>query len=461
MKTARFPSPALVPCCLALLGALSSCGGGNGGEKSGASAGKSAAGEKLAKGAAKGADKAGEKQKGGSSAALAHQIGLQHLEKGDLAKAEAEFQRALEIDPKMSEAHFELGRIKLQQAMQKSQTQSIDLELLGQCIAALSTAVEIEPENDQYHLHLGRAYFQKDDLDQALAHLGKSVELNPELVAGWKALGSAQLDSDKPESARDSFKRAIEVQPMDPGAHYNLAQALEVLGDLAGARAELEKSLELDRTVYEVHGRLAQLCSKLGDAEGEAKGREGMQRWFEHDQRLQRCRKAMKANPADAAAVRRMGELYYDVGEWPRAIEYFVRAVKMDRRDWRAHLQCGVACRHVKDYTYATHFLKEAEFLAPDVLDPKLELVRLYAEREDDVSLTALVTKFEEEASADGDSLYFMAEVCQEVGRKEHAARLFEKAKALGVTETPQSPAMVEDEEQAGGGGPAAAKKKE
>jgi tetratricopeptide (TPR) repeat protein len=310
----------------------------------------------------------------------------------------------------------------------------------------LQRACELEPTNDQYLFHLGRAHYLKDDMEGALAHLGKAVELNPKFVGAWKALGKAQVDSGLTEAGRDSYLRALESNPGDAGAHFLLAQALEVLGDLPAARAAYEKSIELDPSVYEVHGRLAQVCGKLGDSEGEAKAQAGMQQWMAYNERFKRRLDAVNERPGDAVAVRRMGEMYYEIGQWEKALDLFLRAIHIDTRDWRAHLYSGVARRHLKDYVYSMHHLREAEFFAPDVLDPKLELMRLYKESGDEAALRKLLDTTELEASEDGDSLYFMAEVCREIGLEEDAKRLFEKAARLGVTETPADPDVVEDD---------------
>ena len=81
--------------------------------------------------------------------------------------------------------------------------------------------------------------------------------------------------------------------------------------------------------------------------------------------------------------------------------------------------------------------LKEAEFLAPDLLDPKLELLRLYRESDDEPALVETLAAVESAAAADGASLFALGEVCQELERPDDATRLFDKARALGVTAAP------------------------
>ena len=441
-KTFRFAIPATLVAALAFLGVLPACGKDEpAGERSAGTARSAPPKAEAPAGEAKGAPSSG-----GGSAVLAYQKGIELLKKGDFEAAQAQFEQAVQLDPKMSEAHYNLGQLLVQRSNQKIWKKARDMDMLNTGIAEITRACELEPTNDDYFFHLGRAYYLKDDYEHAKVHLQKALELNPKLPGAWKALGQAQLDSGETQQGRDSFQRALELAPDDPKGLFQLAQALESLGDLPGARANYEKSIALDPSVYEVHMRLGQVCGKLGDEPAATKAREDMQRWKDFDDRLGRRKALADKNPKSASALRSVGMVYYEAGDWENASDWFLRAIRVDTRDWRAHLYRGVARRHLKDFEWATKHLKEAEFDQPDVLDPKLELLRLYADLKDETSLVALLTKTEGEAAEDGNSLYYLGEVCRELGRQDDATRLFAKAAAHGVTEAPANPAVVEEE---------------
>lgn len=429
-KTAPTLSSTVAAVVLALLG-LAGCGKD---ETATPGAQGAASPEKGGAEAAPGKKPPGQGAKGGASAVLAYRTGQQLLLKGEQQKALAQFERAVELDPKMSEAYLEIGRLQVHFSSQNVGSQVRDLDTLEKGIAALQEAYELEPNNDDYWFWAGRAHFLKDDLRQAITHLSKAVELNPLNAAAWKALGLAQNDASETEAARASFQKAVEADPADAGAHFQLGQAVEVLGDLAGARAAYEKAIEVDPTRPEVYGRLTQVCGKLGDRECEERARTAMEHWDDYHQKLVYRRTMVNQNPGDAEAIRLLGKAYADVGKWSDALEWFMRAVHVDAKDARTHLYCGVAHRNLKDYERATQHLKEAEFLAPDSLDPKLELMRLYAETKDEANWRDLVSATESVAEQDGESLFAMAEVCRELGRTEDAERLSAKARALGVT---------------------------
>jgi tetratricopeptide (TPR) repeat protein len=375
--------------------------------------------------------------KGPASAQLAYQTGLQLLLKGDPQKALGEFERATNLDARMSEAFYELGKLYVHLSSQTVGSQARDMTILEKGLVALARAKELEPANDEYWFRLGKAHYVKNAVPEALTCLSKSVELNGGHAQAWKMLGRVQMETGKIAEARASFQRSIESDPSDAGAFFQLGQALEQLTELENARAAYEKSLAIRSTEPEVFGRLLTVCAALGDAECEARARAGMEAWTEYDRTLKLARREVNQNPSDAKALRRLGVLYFEVGRWEEALEWFMRSIHVDPRDAKTHLFCGITRRHLRDHVNAMNHLKEAEFLAPDNLDPKLELLRLYAESKEDDPWRELLAKTEDEAVTDGAALYDLGLVCQETGRAEDAARLFGKAKALGVTEPP------------------------
>ncbi len=384
---------------------------------------------------APGAGKAreGEAGKGANAALLAYQTARSLLLKGSPEKAREEFERAVELDPGMAVAHFELGKLLVHLSSQNVGSASRDHDILDEGIAALHKAFELEPRNDEHAYWLGRAYHLKDDAEEAMDYLRQALALNPESGAAWRRLGIIQLeDADSPkEQAKESFLKAIECDPRDAGAHFQLAQTLELLDDETGARQEYKLATEHDRTQPEPYGSLARLLAKAGDEEGAKQAQADFDRWSNYDKELKRRMVAVNQNPVDAKALLALGEMYYAVEKWQDALEWFLKSLNIDSKNALAHLYCGIVRRELQDYEQATHHLKESEFLEPDSLEPKLELVRLYAAMQDEKSLSEVVAKVETEGAQDMEALRRMAEVCRETGRDADAQRLTEKVQAL------------------------------
>jgi tetratricopeptide (TPR) repeat protein len=389
--------------------------------------------------AAQGSGASGSGAPGSTSALLAYEAGNQFQTRGQVEKALAEYRRATELDPTMAEAQFALGRALMQSSSKTVGSKARDHDELGQAVAAFERALELQPNNDELWFWKGRAFGLMNEPERSRECQAKALEINPENQAAQKALGMLQKDAGEIEAARASFERVVARHPRDAGAHAQLGQTLELLGDIPAARAAYAKAVESDPLQVEVYGRLTQVCAKLGDAEGEARARADLERWQALRDKLDRRQRALNQAPSDAAALRRLGEVYFEIGRLSQALELFLRAVLANPKDEVAHLDCGTVLLLMKDYKNAEKHLKESEFLAPDLIDPKLELVRLYAGAERSAELAAAIAATEALAVDDGVSLFALGEVCREIGRAEEATRLLARARELGVTEAPSA----------------------
>lgn len=374
---------------------------------------------------------AGKGAGGGASATLAHQTGMNWLAQGNPEKAREQFERAVKLDPEMSEAHFELGKLLVHMSSANVGSTTRDHDVLDQGIAALEKAIELEPNNDEYAYWAGRAYDLANKKEKAIERLSRAIELNPENGAAHKRLGMIYIEDSKIELARDCFQKAVECDASDAGSSYQLGQALQLLGDDAGARAAYERAIEVDRIRPEPYLALSQILAKLGDSEGSAKAEEEFKRWSNFDRQLTALTQAANQNPKDAKALFKLGEQYYAGEKWKEALEWFQRSIYVDAKNAHAHFYCGILRRKLGDHRAAMDHLKEAEFLEPDSLDPKLELIRLYAETGDENGILEVFKKVETEAAEDAVAMRELGIVCAEVGRAEDARRFLDRAIAL------------------------------
>ena len=97
-----------------------------------------------------------------------------HVERGvhlyvnaDYPKAQADFRRAMRLDPDEWKAPFYMGIIK------------IHLKNYSMAIPYLERALTLNPTEPKVSNALGTAYFKLDRLDMAKAYFGLSFELDP------------------------------------------------------------------------------------------------------------------------------------------------------------------------------------------------------------------------------------------------------------------------------------------
>ena len=140
--------------------------------------------------------------------------------------AEAELKRAIEIDPKVPQAHALLGQMALFRGR------------LDEAVALTEREIALNPANALAFSQLGDARVRQGKWDEAIAALQKSLWLNPFYSAPYILLGRAYMQKGQPATAEGMLTRAIEYDPNNRSAHYLLGQLLQRMGRTEEAKRE-------------------------------------------------------------------------------------------------------------------------------------------------------------------------------------------------------------------------------
>jgi tetratricopeptide (TPR) repeat protein len=177
------------------------------------------------------------------------------------------FTQAVRIDPRYSQANFQLGRLQWEKKSYKAATEYL--------MKVAASDVHYREANFILGLcryHLGE-YGAAQDAFQMVA---TSIPLNEV----WNNLGAAQSRKNNPE-ALENFKRALEGDSADPDYQFNVGYALFKQGNLAAAadrfRAVLDRDPE-DTQAITMLGR----CLKKTPARGTDLRAEGFERLKEN-----------------------------------------------------------------------------------------------------------------------------------------------------------------------------------
>ncbi|GFO60731.1 O-GlcNAc transferase [Geomonas silvestris] len=161
-------------------------------------------------------------------------LGVELLEKGDLAGAIESHLASLRINPQFATAHYNLG---------------VALDTKGDFAGAVreyQTVLRLNPNHFEAFNNLGYDLQQLGALPEAILAFERACQLRPELTMPRIALGTALVGVGDLPQAVAVFREVLQMAPGDVKARSNLGVALARQGNLAEASREFEAVLQLN-----------------------------------------------------------------------------------------------------------------------------------------------------------------------------------------------------------------------
>ncbi len=176
------------------------------------------------------------------------------LRKGDYRNAQVIASRALDVDPKNSEAHriiadacFALGR-------------EADAE------REYSAAIALDPGNARAELGLAQLAEMQRKWNTAASHYRRAGELNSKSVTAALGLGRTMEELKEKTSARIAFGRAVETDPTDPVARNDFGVFLARSDETDQAIEQLSEAVRISPQSAVFHENLGRAYRKKGQA---------------------------------------------------------------------------------------------------------------------------------------------------------------------------------------------------
>lgn len=156
-------------------------------------------------------------------------------ERGDLAKARTDFEKAIQLDTNDAYAYEGLGIVA---GMQRDHAKA--LEMFDKC-------VQLDPNYFNFYFNRATAKAQVGQHASALADFEKALELNPGNYAMFiSPYLFSTLASGDTAGAKAKADEAIARLPNVPDIYVLRAQAKILLGDKSGAKTDIETALRLN-----------------------------------------------------------------------------------------------------------------------------------------------------------------------------------------------------------------------
>ena len=170
----------------------------------------------------------------------------------DWAGADAEFRRALVLNPGYANAHHWQSHYFL--AVGRTQD----------ALAAAKRALQLDPLNESINAHLGHHFIYLERYDEAIAQMHTALEMNPDSARSHALLGRAYEGKRMFGKAKSEFQEAIRLSGDDGRFKAGLAHVYAREGNFAEARRLLGQ-LERDSSrTYVSPYALAEVHTALG-----------------------------------------------------------------------------------------------------------------------------------------------------------------------------------------------------
>ena len=209
---------------------------------------------------------------------------------GKLDLAAASFRRAIQRNPKLEEAHYNLGLVLLKsgasahgiQALRSASlrfpkssdvltTLGIAYQLAGSLVEAQSTflrVIQLGPRRGDGYVLLGSSFMESGNHQKAREHFLHAAELEATSARTHYLLGIVHAYLQKPEQARASLRRAVELDEKFCFAYYQLAKVEQDDENLELARNLSSQAAACDAEFAQPHFQMSQILARLGDRVG-------------------------------------------------------------------------------------------------------------------------------------------------------------------------------------------------
>lgn len=201
------------------------------------------------------------------------QIALQNHKAGRLAEAESLYRKILAACPEHPDSLHLLGMVAHQTG------RSAD------AIRLLQRAIAAKPDEAPFHNNLGVVLRSHDKTEEAIASFRAALRCDAGFADAHGNLGHALTELGRLAEGAASSREAIRLNPRSMTARYNLGLALTLKRDFDDAEAVYREILGLDPRESQAEVHLACLHHARG----------------EHEESIERLRRAVAAEPTNAA----------------------------------------------------------------------------------------------------------------------------------------------------------------
>jgi len=189
----------------------------------------------------------------------------------------------------------------------------LDTKNLAAAEKDLTRSIELDPTYAKSYYNRGMVYQQQRKLEAALQDYNKAIQLNPNLANAYINRGNLYKDLNNTEQALSDYDKAILADPTMVESYSNKGILLQNMGNLQAALESYSKALDRSPAYFNALVNRAGLYSKMNQPE----------------QAMQDYNKAIAINPKAGSAYYGRGLLQNKLGATAKACADFQQAISL------------------------------------------------------------------------------------------------------------------------------------
>jgi tetratricopeptide (TPR) repeat protein len=341
-------------------------------------------------------------------------LGNSYMEVGDIDKAFEVLQKAVQINPLLSEANMNLGNIYLQKQMPLQAIRQYEnalailgndakimnnlgsaymqlkeyakaeswyrkaigadpeysdvrrnlaqaLQMQGKLQAALSmlrAAVVLNPQDAETVVMLGLVCRELKEYPDAETYLLKGLALSPNHVQARLAIGYLYLEQQRYEPAVDAFQAAIAYNAVLPQAYLGLGEAYHQLERTDDEIWAYEQAIAQDSSMTAAYHNLGNAHFKQDNIAGA----------------VDIYRKGLAVEPANAGLRYNLATALARMESHEQAVVEFLEVIRLEPDNAKAYNGAAISYYLLKNYELSKAYAKKAKDMGFDVQPALLEL---------------------------------------------------------------------------------------
>jgi tetratricopeptide (TPR) repeat protein len=314
----------------------------------------------------------------------------------DIKSAEAECNKAKELNDQNPRAYFVLGQINLIRGQKTDAKRNF------------ARAVELNPDYLNAQIKLADLAFGEHDYKAAIKVCQELVRIRPYEPQYHYHLGKAYLNDGQIDAAVEHFQTALKIYDKYQSARRALAEIYKYQKKLDDAATEYREILALNPPdAIRIRGNLADIYLKLA----------------QYEEAAEQCEIILQTNPDDMKIREALASIYFEIGRYEEAILMSQRILQQDSNNASAHEVLARVYIQQEKYDAATAQCQEILRTHPDDIDILAMLGSLYLAMENADEAIRILKKVLNNKPDNEDANYWIAMAYEIKGDLDNAVK--------------------------------------